>query len=252
MEETMKRNLISAESSTMTVNLPFCYRNGDRFTLIELLVVIAIIAILAAMLLPALNSARERSLTVECSGSLKQAGIIMSAYAGDYDGGLMPINTDTTYASQKARWHYQLGGAYGIKNTDEPTRTEKLSRQLYCPKIMQLNKPGTMSFGMNSLCTGTMQLKLHRVPAPSLACLLSEGYRSSTTTRYVEMSISRTMPPGKIGPFVSTPHPSRSINVLYVDSHVGTESINLPLSGNVDIIAGFWYGRRDRKLEKLY
>ena len=105
----MKRNLIPAESLTVTVNFPFCYRNGDRFTLIELLVVIAIIAILAAMLLPALNSARERSLTVECSGSLKQAGIIMSAYAGDYDGGLMPINTDTTYASQKARWHYQLG-----------------------------------------------------------------------------------------------------------------------------------------------
>ncbi len=107
------------------------------FTLIELLVVIAIIAILASMLLPALNSARERAHAISCTGNLKQLGVAFGLYRDDNNEWYLPCTTPGPAAGQYSKWPGKICKYLGLQeNIDSKGRTYiKINSPFTCPKV---------------------------------------------------------------------------------------------------------------------
>jgi len=108
-------------------------RRGVRaFTLIELLVVIAIIAILAAMLMPALERARESARAVECVGHQKQVHLAMTMYFDDYDGAMPVAYSEGVHGGSGIQWYepQKVGGYLGIRAVPTGTRP---AGPLACP-----------------------------------------------------------------------------------------------------------------------
>ncbi len=135
-----------------------------RFTLIELLVVIAIIAILASMLLPALNSARAKGTAATCTGRLKQVGAYINLYTNDNKGCfLAPDSRNITGETGVERpWFDVLCAYFNIPITYE-FRDRKGSFPFRCPDNASFSESGTggqWGYGLRT-CTITPDGVIH-------------------------------------------------------------------------------------------